>query len=85
MVSGIMNSMNQDPEEKKMLIDKPIFHSRINNENITGKEKWLGYFIGSAGALLINAMLAQGVRFLRRRQTVRGNPLFRTQQPAERK
>ena len=85
MVSGIMNSMNQDPEVKKMLIDKPIFHSRINSENITGKEKWLGYFIGPAGALLINAMLAQGVRLLRGRETVRGNPLFRTQQPAERK
>ena len=43
-----------------MLIDKPIFRSRINSENITGKEKWLGYLIGPAGALLINAMLAQG-------------------------
>jgi len=43
-----------------MLIDKPIFHSRIKSENITGKEKWLGYLIGPAGALLINAMLAQG-------------------------
>ena len=27
------------------LIDKPIFHSRIKSENITGKEKWLGYLI----------------------------------------
>ncbi len=41
-------------------IDKPIFHSKITSDNITGKEKWLGYLIGPAGALLVNAMLAQG-------------------------
>ncbi len=42
------------------VLDKPIFNSRINSESITGKEKWLGYLIGPAGALLVNAMLAQG-------------------------
>ena len=42
------------------LIDKPLFNSRITSENITNKEKWLGYLIGPAGALLVNAMLAQG-------------------------
>lgn len=26
------------------LIDKPLFNSRITSENITNKEKWLGYF-----------------------------------------
>ncbi len=32
--------------------------SRIDNENVTPKEKWLGYLLGPAGALLLNAVLA---------------------------
>ena len=32
--------------------------SRIRSENVTGKEKWLGYLVGPAGALLLNAVLA---------------------------
>ena len=32
--------------------------SRIHSENVTKKEKWLGYLLGPAGALLLNAVLA---------------------------
>lgn len=32
--------------------------SRIRSENVTNKEKWLGYLAGPAGALLLNAVLA---------------------------
>lgn len=32
--------------------------SRIHSENVTNSEKWLGYLIGPAGALLLNAVLA---------------------------
>ena len=32
--------------------------SRIRSESVTGKEKWLGYLVGPAGALLLNAVLA---------------------------
>lgn len=32
--------------------------SKITNENVTAKEKWLGYLAGPAGALLLNAVLA---------------------------
>ena len=32
--------------------------SLITNENVTPKEKWLGYLLGPAGALLLNAVLA---------------------------
>lgn len=32
--------------------------SRIRSENVTVKEKWLGYLLGPAGALLLNAVLA---------------------------
>ena len=42
------------------LLSKPIFHSRIQSQNITTKEKWLGYLIGPAGALLLNTLLAFG-------------------------
>lgn len=42
------------------LLEKSVFNSRIKSNNITGKEKWLGYLIGPAGALLLNALLAQG-------------------------
>ena len=32
--------------------------SRIRSENVTAKEKWLGYLLGPAGALRLNAVLA---------------------------
>ena len=40
------------------ILDKKIFNSRIKSENVTNKEKWLGYLLGPAGALLLNAVLA---------------------------
>ncbi len=36
----------------------PIFRSRINSDTVTRPEKWLGYLLGPAGALLLNAVLA---------------------------
>lgn len=42
------------------LLKKPVFNSRIQSQNTTAKEKWLGYLAGPAGALLVNALLAQG-------------------------
>lgn len=35
-----------------------LLASRIQSENATKKEKWLGYLIGPSGALLLNAVLA---------------------------
>lgn len=32
--------------------------SRVRSENVTNSEKWLGYLLGPAGALLLNAVLA---------------------------
>ena len=40
------------------LLEKPIMNSRIKSEKVTAGEKWLGYLIGPAGALLLNAVLA---------------------------
>lgn len=42
------------------LLKRSVFNSRIVSQNITAKEKWLGYLAGPAGALLVNALLAQG-------------------------
>ena len=40
------------------LLEKRIFDSRIKSDKVTAGEKWLGYLIGPAGALLLNAVLA---------------------------
>ncbi len=38
--------------------DSPMLKSRIKSETVTKSEKWLGYLLGPAGALLLNAVLA---------------------------
>ena len=43
--------------EKKWLSGK-IWNSRVNSVHVRNSEKWLGYLIGPAGALLLNAVLA---------------------------
>lgn len=35
-----------------------MFDSCVHSQNVTGKEKWLGYLLGPCGALLLNAVLA---------------------------
>lgn len=35
-----------------------IFNSKLKSQNVTGKEKWLGYLVGPCGALLFNAVMA---------------------------
>ena len=39
-------------------LEKRFFDSRVKSANVTRSEKWLGYLIGPAGALLLNAVLA---------------------------
>ncbi len=40
------------------LLEKKFFESRVKSAEVTRSEKWLGYLIGPAGALLLNAVLA---------------------------
>lgn len=40
------------------LLDREVFSSRIRSSEVTKKEKWFGYLVGPAGALLLNAVLA---------------------------
>ena len=39
-------------------INSPLLRSRVQSESVTKSEKWLGYLLGPAGALLLNAVLA---------------------------
>lgn len=43
-------------EQRKFLTGR-MWNSRIKSRNVTSKEKWLGYLLDPAGALLINAIL----------------------------
>ncbi len=43
---------------KKMKLGGKGFASRITDSQVKGKEQWLGYLVGPAGALLLNAVLA---------------------------
>ena len=43
---------------KNGMFSAKLFDSRIHSQNVTGKEKWLGYLLGPCGALLLNAVLA---------------------------
>ena len=41
----------------KMLSDR-FWSSKVRSQNVTNKEKWLGYLLGPCGALLFNAVMA---------------------------
>lgn len=43
---------------KKELFNGKRLASRVCSEHVTGKERWMGYLLGPAGALLLNAVLA---------------------------
>ena len=43
---------------KLKLFEKPMLQSRVIGDDVRKSEKWLGYLIGPAGALLLNAVLA---------------------------
>ena len=40
------------------LLEKKFFDSRVKTAEVKAAEKWFGYLIGPAGALLLNAVLA---------------------------
>lgn len=40
------------------LLEKKFFESRVKTAEVKASEKWLGYLLGPAGALLLNAVLA---------------------------
>ena len=42
----------------KGLFSSTRLDSRIHSANVTGSERWLGFFIGPAGVILLNSVLA---------------------------
>lgn len=42
----------------KLKLNSPLLNSRVHSAEVTRSEKWLGYLLGPAGALLLNAVLA---------------------------
>ena len=44
--------------KKRTLLENRAFRSRVKGEDVGAGEKWLGYLLGPAGALLLNAVLA---------------------------
>lgn len=44
--------------KKGTLFDRKAFQSRVHTEEVSRREKWLGYLLGPAGSLLLNAVLA---------------------------
>ena len=45
-------------EKNKNFLSSSFFNSRVKSEDVKASEKWLGYLLGPAGALLLNAVLA---------------------------
>lgn len=43
---------------RQKLMERKIFQSKIHTGDVKPAEKWLGYLLGPAGALLLNAVLA---------------------------
>lgn len=39
------------------IMDRKLLSTRIHDDDVKAKEKWLGYLLGPAGALLLNAVL----------------------------
>lgn len=43
---------------KANIMNARVLNSKVHSKNVEGKERWLGYLVGPAGALLLNAVLA---------------------------
>ena len=40
------------------ILGSTLLKSKVHAQDVTASEKWLGYLLGPAGALLLNAVLA---------------------------
>lgn len=38
-------------------LSSPKMDSRIQSSNVTNKERWLGFFLGPGGVILLNAII----------------------------
>ena len=42
---------------KKGMLSSRIFDSRVKSANVSQKERWLGYLLGPAGAMLLTGVI----------------------------
>lgn len=45
-------------KSESTVLSARMWNSRLRSQNVSGKEKWLGYLLGPCGALLFNAVMA---------------------------
>ncbi len=45
-------------EIRAKFLNAKVFNSQVHSKDMEKKEKWIGYLIGPAGALLLNAVMA---------------------------
>ena len=50
--------MGMENSKSKGLFTSPRLDSHIRSANVTNKERWIGFFLGPAGVILLNAILA---------------------------
>lgn len=41
------------------ILSSKVFDSKIHSANVTNKERWIGFFLGPAGVIILNAIMAQ--------------------------
>ena len=56
--SGLSVQEEDTAMANKNLMNHPLLKSSVKTQDVTASEKWLGYLLGPAGALLLNAVLA---------------------------
>ena len=56
--SGLSVQEEDTAMANKNLMNHPLLKSSVKTQDVTAPEKWLGYLLGPAGALLLNAVLA---------------------------
>lgn len=39
-------------------LDRPVFNTKIKSANVRNSERWIGFFFGPAGVILLNAIMA---------------------------
>lgn len=64
-ITILYDGIRKESEDRRLrrmefmkLLEKKFFDSRVKTAEVRAGEKWLGYLIGPAGALLLNAVLA---------------------------
>lgn len=53
-----MANATQKKSRMAKILGTPVFDSRLKSANVQNSERWIGYFLGPAGIILLNGILA---------------------------